>query len=118
MQAQAPATSTQVPERLPPLELHPGRSVTAAAPPDAPAHGTAQAATPAPQPRAGAAAAPAEGAVAVRYSRDEVAGIWVTQIYDGESGELLRTVPDTQIAHQLETLRRILAEGSHVDARA
>ena len=45
--------------------------------------------------------------MAVRYALDDVAGVMVAQIFDGETGELLRSVPDTQIAHQLEELRRL-----------
>ncbi len=54
----------------------------------------------------------------MRYARDDVAGVMVAQIYDGETGELLRSVPDTHVAHQLEQLRRLTEDGPHVDARA
>lgn len=47
-----------------------------------------------------------ERSLSVRYELDAVTHRWVASIMDDTSGEVVRTVPSTQILHQLAALRR------------
>jgi hypothetical protein len=47
-----------------------------------------------------------ERSLSVRYELDAVTHRWVASIMDDASGEVVRTVPSTQILHQLAALRR------------
>jgi len=51
-------------------------------------------------------AAADERALSVRYELDTVTHRWIASIMDDSSGEVVRTVPSTQILHQLAALRR------------
>ncbi len=42
----------------------------------------------------------------MRYELDVVTHRWVASIMDDTSGEVVRTVPSTQVLHQLAALRR------------
>jgi uncharacterized FlaG/YvyC family protein len=44
--------------------------------------------------------------LSVRYELDVVTHRWVASIVDDHSGEVVRTVPSTQVLHQLAALRR------------
>jgi len=46
-----------------------------------------------------------ERALSVRYELDVVTHRWVASIVDDHSGEVVRTVPSTQVLHQLAALR-------------
>jgi hypothetical protein len=45
-------------------------------------------------------------ALSVEYKRDPVTHRWIASILDERSGEVVRTVPSTQVLHQLAALRR------------
>jgi hypothetical protein len=47
-----------------------------------------------------------ERALSVGYELDVVTHRWVASIVDERSGEVIRTVPSTQVLHQLAALRR------------
>jgi hypothetical protein len=47
----------------------------------------------------------------VHYSLDPIAGIWVAHLVDSASGEVLRSVPSTELVHELAA-----CELRHVDA--
>jgi hypothetical protein len=51
-------------------------------------------------------AEPNERALSVHYRLDQVTHRWVASIMDDHSGEVVRTVPSTQVLHQLAALRR------------
>ena len=42
----------------------------------------------------------------MHYELDPVTHRWVASILDDNSGEVVRTVPSTQVLHQLAALRR------------
>ena len=47
-----------------------------------------------------------ERALSVRYELDVVTHRWIASIMDDDTGEVVRTVPSTQVLHQLAALRR------------
>jgi FlaG protein len=47
-----------------------------------------------------------ERSLSVHYELDPVTHRWVASILDDSSGEVVRTVPSTQVLHQLAALRR------------
>lgn len=47
-----------------------------------------------------------ERALSVRYELDVVTHRWIASIMDDVTGEVVRTVPSTQVLHQLAALRR------------
>lgn len=47
-----------------------------------------------------------ERSLSVHYELDPVTHRWVASILDDNSGEVVRTVPSTQVLHQLAALRR------------
>jgi hypothetical protein len=97
-----PRDTPGTPDRLPPLERTPtnGPRVTAALAP------TVSGDRAAARERASDAPTPARGTtVEVRYGLDPVASVWVAQLFDGESGEFVKSVPATHVNHQLAALR-------------
>ena len=58
---------------------------------------------------------PEQRSLSIQYALDDVANIWVAQVLDSESGEVVRTVPSTRLLHQLAEVGH---DGPHVDARA
>ncbi len=59
-------------------------------------------------PRPGAPGAGGEAAhVEVRYGLDPLTNVWIAQLFDGESGRLVRSVPATHLMHQLAALREL-----------
>ena len=46
-----------------------------------------------------------ERALSVRYQLDVVTHRWVASVMDDNTGEVVRTVPSTQVLHQLAALR-------------
>ena len=56
------------------------------------------------------------GDVEVRYALDPVANVWVASFLDGETGEVVKTVPATRVMHQLAELRSIWERS--IDKRA
>jgi hypothetical protein len=49
----------------------------------------------------------------VHYEFDPIANLWVANVLDEDTGEVVRTVPAKRILHQLAEIRR-----QRVDARA
>jgi hypothetical protein len=49
---------------------------------------------------------PDDRSLSVQYQLDPVTHRWVASIMDDSSGEVVRTVPSTQVLHQLAALRR------------
>jgi hypothetical protein len=49
---------------------------------------------------------PDERALSVHYDLDVVTHRWIASIMDDTTGEVVRTVPSTQVLHQLAALRR------------
>ncbi len=47
-----------------------------------------------------------ERSLSVHYELDPVTHRWIASILDDSSGEVVRTVPSTQVLHQLAALRR------------
>jgi hypothetical protein len=47
-----------------------------------------------------------ERSLSVHYELDPVTHRWIASILDDNSGEVVRTVPSTQVLHQLAALRR------------
>ena len=46
-----------------------------------------------------------ERSLSVRYQLDVVTHRWVASVMDDDTGEVVRTVPSTQVLHQLAALR-------------
>jgi hypothetical protein len=56
---------------------------------------------------------PDQRTIEVHYEFDRVANLWVANLLDADTGEVVRTVPATRILHQLAELQH-----PKVDARA
>ncbi len=56
------------------------------------------------------------GSVEVRYGLDPIANVWVASFLDGDTGEVVKTVPATRVMHQLAELRSLWERS--VDRRA
>ena len=58
---------------------------------------------------------PDKRSLEVHYALDQIANVWVANVLDRETGEVVRTVPSTRVLHQLAELG---SDRGRVDARA